>query len=121
MAKRFKSLTDEIVNVAGPATGGNIAGIGLDPPVHRGKAKLVRRKKFANCEVFVIDPSRYNSCLRAKTRYERYSKFVGEDEIGQAIREYGRANPGESILIQDENTGAMTYLKLGKNSRGFQF
>jgi len=121
--KKFKALRNEDapVNAIGA---GNIAGTapaGDDPPVRSGKSKLVRRKKFAGCEVFEIDSSRYNSCTRAKLRYERFSKFVGDDEIAMDIREYARTYPAKGIMIQDSATGSMTYLKLPKGKTGVQF
>ena len=114
MPKTFKTLREDppSTNVGS----GNIAGTapaGDDPPVRRGNNKILRRKKFAGCEVFEVDSDRYHNCKRMKTRYERYSKIVGNDSIGEEIREYGRANPGKSIIIQDRITGAMTYLKIG--------
>ena len=39
---------------------------------------------------------------------------MGNDEIGQEIREYGLKNPGKPIVIQDCNTGFMCYLRYGK-------
>ena len=121
MARLFKNLREEgPVNSIG---GGHIAGTveaGDDPPVRR-KPKLIRRKKFAGCEVFEVDSDRYNSCRRAKMRYERFSKFVGHDDTAMAIREYAKSNPAKGIMIQDESTGTMTYLKLPKGKTGVQF
>ena len=121
MAKTFRSMREMAVNSIG---GGHIAGTaeaGDDPPVRRGKSKLIRRKKFAGCEVFELDSDRYNNCRRAKLRYERFSKFVGNDDTAMAIREYAKSNPAKGIMIQDESTGMMTYLKLPKGKTGVQF
>ena len=76
MHRRFKDMRYEEapVNAIG---GGNIAGTveaGDDPPVRKKRPKIIRRKKFAGCEVFEVDPDRYNRCRRAKFRYERFSK-----------------------------------------------
>ena len=101
------------------ASDGNIAGFPPDdPPIFNRKKKkkrkkLAERKKLAGCEVFEIDSDRYNRCKSIKTRYEEHSRLVGIDDIGTEIREYARDNPMKSIIIQDENTGVMTYLKLG--------
>ena len=54
-------------------------------------------------------------------RYERFSKFVGHDDTAMAIREYARTNSAKGIMIQDESTGMMTYLKLPKGKTGVQF
>jgi len=122
MLRRFKSMREEVA--ANSVGAGNIAGTdpaGDDPPVRRGKSKLIRRKKFAGCEVFEIDSSRYNNCTRAKLRYERFSKFVGDDEIAMEIREYAKTYPAKGIMIQDSATGSITYLKLPKGKSGVQF
>ena len=99
--------------------GGNVAGLQGDPPVK--KSKMIRRKKFAGCEVFELDSDRYNKCKRAKLRSERFAKFVGDDEIALAIREYAKTYPAKGIMIQDSATGAMTYLKFPKGKSGVQF
>ena len=41
------------------------------------------------------------------------------DEVGEAIRQYGRANPGKPIILQDELTGSMIYLKYGRKNARF--
>lgn len=116
MAKTYRELREMNETPVNNASDGNIAGLPPDdPPVHHRKKKSSRRKKFAGCEVFEVDSDRYYKCKRAKTRYERYAKLVGNDEIGEEIRAYGRSNPGKSIIIQDKTTGVMTYLKLGRN------
>ena len=111
--KSFRKMRAENINIVGS---GQVAGIGVGPKGEPGvkKAALIRRKKFANCEVFVLDADRYLKCRTAKLRYERYARLVGEDEVGLAIREYAKSNPGKPIMIEDENTGAMTYLRLGR-------
>ena len=47
--------------------------------------------------------------------------IVGKDETAMAIREYARTNSAKGIMIQDESTGTMTYLKLPKGKTGVQF
>jgi len=97
-------------NIAG---GENIAGFPPDdPPIYNTKKKK-KRKKLAGCEVFEIDSDRYNRCKNIKTRFEEYSRIVGVDDVGIEIREYAENNPTKSIIIQDELTGVMTYLKIG--------
>ena len=38
----------------------------------------------------------------------------------EEIRQYGRANPDEPIVLQDNTTGAMLYLKYGRKNERFQ-
>lgn len=122
--KQFKALREEgaPVNAVG---GGAIAGTveaGDDPPVgKRNKPKIVRRKRFAQTEVFVVSSGTYNMCLRPKLRSERFAKHVGIDETGMAIRTYAKENPGKGIMIEDESTGHMTWLRLARNKLGSHF
>lgn len=112
--KEFNALKnmhteDAPVNSAG---GGNVAGIGVGPDGEPGRSKSnIIRRKFAGHEVFEVDTHRFMECRMGKAKYHRYSKYVGTDEIGEAIRQYGRNNPKKPIIIQDNKTSAMIYLK----------
>jgi len=113
--KTYRSLKENEGGVApvNNASDGNIAGLPPDDPPIYNRKKKKKRKKLAGCEVFEIDSDRYNRCKNIKTRFEEYSRIVGVDDIGIEIREYARDNPTRSIIIQDESTGVMTYLKIG--------
>jgi hypothetical protein len=99
-------VKEEIANTVG---GGNIAGMDRGKPVAK-----VRRKKFAEHDVFVVDSDRYMKSRFGKKKYRPYEECVGDDEIGCAIREYGLKNPNKPIIIEDETTGAMIFLRYGK-------
>lgn len=120
MGTNMKTL-DELREEMGVG-GGGIAGTaeaGDDPPVRRKKdqAKLIRRNRFMQNEVFEISASTYNTIMRPKIRTERFSSIVGVDEIGEAIRDYAKCNPGKGILVQCENTKHMTWLRLPRIKR----
>ena len=111
------------------AGSGAIAGIGVNNPNMTGQAeppgltyaqKKKKRKKFAGTEVFEVDPDIFMKARFGKKKYDKYENYVGNDEIGQEIRQYGRTNPGKSIIIQDSLTGAMLYLKKGKEHERLQ-
>ena len=96
---------------------GMIAGIGVGPdgePPGITHAQKKKRKKFAGADVFVVDPKTFMKARFGKKKYAKYETYVGNDEIGQEIREYGLKNPGKPIVIQDCNTGFMCYLRYGK-------
>lgn len=101
------NLVEEIANVAG---GSNIAGFDGN---HQPKKKVVMRR-FANNDVFVVDTKRYLKSRFGKKKYRRYDECVGDDEVGCAIREYGLKYPNRPIIIEDEMTGAMLFLRYGK-------
>ena len=91
--------------------GGNIAGANGDPP----KPTKVMMRRFANHDVFVVDAKKFNDARFGKKKYLKYEKYVGNDEVGNAIRTYGRKYPKKPIIIQDEITGAMTFLRHGRS------
>ena len=108
------------------AGGGAIAGIGVENPTKPGQAepgirkkKIKKGSKFAGSEVFMVKPETFMRARYGKRRYARYENYVGNDETGEAIRQYGRANPGKPIVLQDELTGSMIYLKYGRKYAGF--
>ena len=114
--ERFMYLNeDAAVNAAGtggftassPATGPTA---GYDPVM-----TLVRRKRFAGADVFEVDSHFFHNARLGKKKYARYEQYVGNDETGQAIREYGNKNYGKPIIVQDGKTGAMCYLRYGRS------
>ena len=102
-----QELKEEIVNVTGPA----VAGTTGDPPV--GSKVMLRR--FAKNDVFVVDTERYLKARLGKRKYLKYETYVGNDDVGNAIREYGRKYPKKPIILQDDKTGAMIFLRYGKS------
>ncbi len=101
------------------AGGGGIAGIGVENPNLSGQAEppgitsaqKKKRKKFAGTDIFIVDPQTFMKARFGKKKYAKYENYVGNDEIGQEIREYGLKNPKKAIIIQDCNTGFMCYLR----------
>jgi len=81
---------------------------GIDPP-----KVMLRRKSFAGQTVFEVDDERFHKARLGKKKYIKYEEYVGNDDLGEEIRQYGRANPGRPIILQHEGTGAMMYLKYG--------
>ena len=103
--KNFKTLIEEITNVAGDGT--NIAGLGDNPPV---KPKKVRKRdKFAGCEVFEVSPGEYSRCMNGRIRYERWSRKLNMEESDD-IRSFAHKNPTSSIIVKNSQTGEMAYL-----------
>lgn len=104
------------VNNAG---GGQIAGIGVGPKGEPGRPAelmpLLRRKKdFAGQAVFEVSSKLFNEMRLQKRDYQRWNKYLQEEEGLDEIREYARKNPKKPIILQDENSGCMCYAKYGK-------
>lgn len=103
-------LKEEIANV----TGAGVAGTTGDPPMGK-KAQAAFIRRFANNDVFVVDTQRFNQARLGKKKYLKYEKYVGNDEVGDAIRQYGRKYPKRPIILQDSKTDAMIFLRYGRS------
>jgi hypothetical protein len=112
---------DETTNSVG---GGNVAGLGVgaqgEPGARPRKKKkkineAVQMSKFAGKDVFIVDSDTYHACRLGKKQYARYEKYVGNNSIGLAIREYGLKYPKRPIILQNGDSGPMLYLKYGRS------
>ena len=90
--------------------GGGMVG---EPPGPR-KKKKKKCEVFAGYNVYEVTSDVFMKCKGEKGRYDRYVKHVGDDEVGQGIREYGLKNPGRGIIIKDSKYGSMMVLRKGK-------
>ena len=93
-----------VTSTAGVAT----VGIPLGKP-----PKSLVMKKFAGMDVFAVNPSLYPKSNNKKKKYDRYSRYVGEDDAGQYIRAFARKYPKKPIIVMDSKTGCMQYLRHG--------
>jgi len=105
--KQFMKLNEEPVSsAASNVTGGGEVG-GTDTMA----APTVPMHMFANCAVFDVCKDRYHKCIQGKKQYDKYENYVGNDEIGEAIRQYGRKYPNKSIIVREKDTHAMVFLR----------
>ena len=100
-----EGIEEDIANVTG-----GIAGLDGNPPASK---SFLRR--FAKNDVFVVDTERFNKARVGKKKYLKYEKYVGNDEVGNAIRDYGRKYPKKPIILQDDKTGSMIFLRHGRS------
>jgi hypothetical protein len=129
--KKYKLKNNEETGVSG------VAGIGADTTSKLGSDQSepgVRKKKqkkwkfennlvnentdsFAGINVFDVSPTHFEICRMGKRKYLRYEKYVGNDESGEKIRQYGRDNPKLPIILKNSQTGAMLYLRYAGNHK----
>jgi len=106
-------IKEDVANSVGggmsPVIGGEGNIHGMDPIL----GKPIRRKRFAGKQVFVVDPTTYHKAYLGKRKYEHYEKYLEGSPYFEEIREYGRKHWDEAIVLENEQTGAMVYLKYG--------
>jgi len=83
------------------------AGLGTNPP---GPSR-----RFAGAKVFKVPTTTFMRARLGKKKYARYRKILGEIENGEEIRQYCLKNYKDPIVLEDERTGAMLYLRYGKD------
>lgn len=102
---------DQFIEEDAPVTAtGGVATRGLPlgkPP------KGLKVTKFAGHDVFSVNPTMYPKARLGKKKYDRYSRYVGEDDAGQYIRAYARKYPKKPIIVMDSVTGCMQFLRHG--------
>lgn len=113
-----KKLAEEApVNNAGS---GNVAGLGVGPKGESGRKPMMpmvrRSEDFAGKAVFSVPPNLYDEARLEKRKYQRWTKYLEENSYDELapIREFANANPTKPIIIENEKTGAMCYVKYGK-------
>ena len=91
--------------------GGNLATRGI--PLLKKPPKGLVMKRFGGIDVFAVNPSLYPKSNNKKKKYDRYSRYVGEDDAGQYIRAFARKYPKKPIIVMDSITGCMQFLRHG--------
>ena len=67
---------------------------------------------FAQMPVFKVSQDDFLKCQDVKKRYARWNKHIDIDsDYGKKIHTYAKRNPKKSIIVQDDKTGHMVYLK----------
>jgi|688.fasta_scaffold229151_4 hypothetical protein len=99
--------------ISGASSAVNVGIAGFDPVM----GGMLRRKPpamFGGKAVFKVPSDRYHKAMQGKKKFKHYSSYVGRDEIGEEIKAYIRENPNAPVILEDETTGAMVFLKYGK-------
>ena len=124
MAKAV-NLSDRSPNLSeeAPANAMGTAGIsGAQTAVDAGIAGydlpigMVRRKPpkmFAGKAVFTVPSSDFYNATLGRKKGKHYRSYV-KGELGEEVRQYALENKNAPIILEDETTGAMMYLKYGK-------
>lgn len=116
--KRFKEYITE--DAPANSMGAGVQGLssaqgapiaGFDPIMTKQPLRRKPPAMFGGKAVFKVPSNRYHKALQGKKKFKHYSSYVGRDELGEEIRAYIRENPNAPVILEDEVTGAMVYLK----------
>lgn len=117
--KRIKKLKEEVANsmgaagISGAQTAVNVGIAGRDKLL---ASKPLRRKPpsmFGGKAVFKVPSDAFFKARLGKQFRKHYKSYVA-GELGEDIRQYAIENPDSPIILEDEKTGAMFYLRYGK-------
>tara|TARA_R100001082_G_scaffold111104_1_gene93382 strand:+ start:750 stop:1094 length:345 start_codon:yes stop_codon:yes gene_type:complete len=93
------------------ASSGAIKGLGK-PPEDGPPVKKKKRKKFAGSEVFEVTEDEYMKCMHGRNKHERWSRKFDMGKLENVeLRKFAQRHPGKSIVLQNERTGEMIYLR----------
>ena len=77
-----------------------------------GEVDITPDSTFAQMPVFKVDSSDFVRCQDVKKKYSRWSKHIDTNsDYGKKIHTYAQKNPKKSIIVQDDKTGHMVYLR----------
>ena len=77
---------------------------------------MVRRKPpktFAGKAVFTVPSNDFYNATLGRKKGKHYRSYV-KGELGEQVRQFALLNKDAPIILEDETTGAMMYLKYGK-------
>jgi hypothetical protein len=137
--KTWSKITEEApVNNVGS---GNIAGVGIGPKGEPGISKkkqislqrknkkaaqkqcsevgsLLRRQPpqvttgiFCGKQTFIVPESIIYETKVCKKKYGHWSKFLPENDLGLAIREWANDHPHEPVILEGDTYGHIVYVR----------
>jgi len=67
---------------------------------------------FASMPVFKVNGDDFVKCQNGKKKHAHWNKHIDtESDYGKKIHGYAKKNPKSSIIVQDDKSGHMVYLK----------
>lgn len=75
---------------------------------------VVEKGKFAGHDTFIVPSDIFHNARVEKKKGKHWTKYIGHDDYGKAIRQHARMHFAKPIILQDEKTGAMCYARYGK-------
>lgn len=70
-----------------------------------------RKDKFAGAAVFEVSSSLFHNLTMQKRKGKHWRTYLEEDDCYAEIREWASKNPKSKIVVRNESTGEMRYIK----------
>jgi hypothetical protein len=77
-------------------------------------AMVDKPMNFAGNRVFKVPTATFMNARLGKKKYTKWQNYVGEAENFEEIRSFALKNPKSAVILQDQQTGAMMYLRYGR-------
>lgn len=88
-------------------TGPTVSTAGVAAP--DAKMIKVKRETFISRPCFVVDEKTYENCMRGKVPFKRWAGYIEDEGVREEVKDAFYKN--KKILVKNEKTGAMSYLK----------
>lgn len=124
--KDFKNMIIETIANAGGASiaqggvgvpsPGSFSGVaGMDKPLPKKKKKRKELESY-NGKAFSVSAEEFETLKAGKIRGARWNKYIDEDsELGLEIKKYSLRNPSKPVVIRNEETGEVVFLRRRQN------
>ena len=77
-------------------------------------AMVDKPMNFAGNRVFKVPTATFMNARLGKKKYTKWQNYVGEADNFEEIRTFALKNPKSAVILQDQQTGAMMYLRYGR-------
>ena len=116
LGKTMGSYVDEDAPANAVGTGSGVAG--LTPNSLPGRPSEImpmarRGKKFMGVEPYIVSSKVFNQLRESKRRGKHWRTYLEEDDAYHHIRMEAKKSKGP-IIVEDERTGALMYVRYGK-------
>ena len=87
---------------------------GFDKPLPKKKRK--KELESYNGKTFSVSAEEFETLKAGKIRGARWNKYIDEDsELGMEIKKYSLRNPSKPVVIRNEETGEVVFLRRRQN------
>ena len=87
---------------------------GIDKPLPKRKKK--KELESYQGKSFSVSAEEFETLKAGKVRGARWNKYIDEDsELGMEIKKYSLRNPSKPVVIRNEETGEVVFLRRKQN------